>query len=71
MGNDIEIKPQEADYEPDAVEEVPLYKKALCGNHWFGDFFYMFWKNMTCHCCIFFRGVAVGLAIALALKLVF
>jgi hypothetical protein len=70
MGNDTEFKPQ-ADEADNDDTPVPLYKKALCGNHWFGDFFYMFWKNMTCHCCIFWRGVVVGLAMSLLLKLVF
>lgn len=69
MGNDTEIVYDTNENEVDPP--VPLYKKALCGNHMFGDFFHLFWRNVDCHCCLFFRGVAVGLTIAAILKLVF
>jgi hypothetical protein len=60
---------------PEVETNVPLHKKALCGNHPFGDFFYLFWKDIDCPCCLFFRGMAVGVVglsvIYTAFKLIF
>lgn len=56
-------------------EEVPLYKKVLCGNNPLGDWHYRFWKDTTCQCCGFYRGMLTGfiysVLIAGILKLVF
>ena len=45
-------------------QEVPLYKKALCGDHFFGNIFYPIWGSTDCLCCSFFRGVVTGIFIA-------
>ena len=51
-----------ADEETDAVyENVPLYKKILCGNNPLGDWHYRFWKDLDCTCCAFYRGIIIGM----------
>jgi hypothetical protein len=42
------------------VENIPRYKKALCGDHLFGNIFYPLWSTISCSCCIFFRGLLTG-----------
>ena len=51
-------------------EEVPLYKKILCGNNPLGDWHYNFWKGLDCVCCAFYRGIVVGVVYSALLVLV-
>lgn len=62
--DDVNDDDMNDDVNDDMIEEqVPLYKKILCGNNWFGDFFYNFYKDLDCICCAFFRGglLAIGI----------
>lgn len=57
-----EIRPLYAMFRRDRPQEpeIPLYKRVLCGDNWFGNIFYPFWRGMDCPCCSFFRGALVG-----------
>ena len=49
---------EDDEYQPD---NTPLYKKVLCGNNPLGDWHYLFWKDLDCVCCSFYRGLVLGI----------
>jgi hypothetical protein len=50
-------------YDDKPALTVPLYKRVMCGNNWFGDLFYKVWGGLECICCAFWRGMFMGGAI--------